>query len=127
MSIIEMPKWAKRRMQEDYDRSDTRPYKIPEDMMHELDEALADERGRPPLGTPSRLPRTAQTISFEIERLRDELTHARELVKQGEAKEATLVAELTKAVDEEIAAKKATHDADVAELESLRPATGETA
>ena len=80
-----------------------------------------------PLGTPVARPRTARVVSDEIEHLRNELAGARELVKQGEAKEAALVAELTKAVDDELAAKKAAHDADVAELESLRPATGETA
>lgn len=132
MSIIEMPNWIKRtRRQQEAERYQERlergAYKLPEDLMSELDRALEDEHCRPPLGTPVRPPRTAQIISAEIEHLREELAHARELVKQGETKEATLVAELTKAVNDEIAAKKATHETEVAALESLRPATGEPA
>jgi hypothetical protein len=94
--------------------------KLPEDLERDLHAALNDE----PFGAPQR---TAQAIAAEIARLRTELTNARELVAQGEAKEATLVAELTKAVDDQIAAKKAMHDTEVAELEALRPSTGETA
>jgi hypothetical protein len=103
-----------------YPEADIRPpFKLPSDLERDLAAAL-DE----PFGAPQR---TARTIEAELVHLRDELAHARELVKQGEAKEADLTAELTKAVDEEIAAKKATHDTEVAALESLRPSTGETA
>lgn len=130
MSIITMPEWVNRKRVKPNEEHATwewekrAPLKLPDDMMHELDRALAEERFQPPLGTPVR---TAQTVSDEINRLQHELANARELVKAGEAKEATLVAELKAKIDEEIAAKKAAHDAEVAELEGLRPSTGETA
>jgi hypothetical protein len=132
MSIIEMPNWIRRKRQyaqqnEHYEHRDPRPYKLPEDMMADLDRALIDERGQPPLGTPSPKPRTAAAIAQQLEHLREDLTDARAVVKQGEEKEAALVIELAKAVDEEIALKKATHDTEVAELQALRPATGESA
>jgi hypothetical protein len=113
MSLIS---WPKRHSDSEYYDEFERQQriKLPPDLEQDLARAL-DE----PFGAPAR---TAQTIAAEIEHLRDELTNARELVKRGEAKEATLVAELTAAVDEEIAAKKATHETEVAELESLRPA-----
>jgi hypothetical protein len=95
------------------------PFKLPPDLERQLSEAL-DE----PFGTPAR---TAQTVADELAHLRDELANARELLKQGEAKEAALQLELKIKIDEEIAAKKAAHDTEVAELESLRPSTGDTA
>jgi hypothetical protein len=119
MSLIS---WPRRREQTRvvYPETDIRlPFNLPPDLERDLAAAL-DE----PFGAPQR---TARTIEAELVHLRDELAHARELVKQGEVKEADLTAELTKAVDEEIAAKKATHDTEVAALENLRPATGEQA
>ena len=137
MSIIPMPDWVnrKRRPRVAYHETcppfDLRPgavnrinspnFQVPEDMMQELDRALADERNHAPLGTPKR---TAAVVALQLQHLREDLTDARAVVKQGEEKEAALVIELAKTVDEEIAAKKAAHDAEVAELEGLRPATG---
>lgn len=107
----------------DHDRN----FQIPDDMHRELDQALAEAADRAPLGTPAPRPRTAQVIANELEHLRTELANARELVKAGEAKEAQLEAERDKAIDEEIAVKKATLETEVAELEALRPKAGETA
>lgn len=133
MSIIEMPGWIKRKRRLDQRRPfDPRPgainmmpdngnFQIPDDMKHELDQLLEEERRHAPPGTPKR---TATTIAQQLEHLREDLTDARAVVKQGEEKESALVIELAKTVDEEIAAKKATHDAEVAALEDLRPATG---
>jgi len=77
-----------------------------------------------PFGAPLR---TAQIVADELAHLRDELALARELIAKSETKELELVAERDRRIDEEIAAKKATHDAEVAELEGLRPSTGEPA
>ena len=135
MGIIEMPDWIRRnrngkakpyeeaeRFQKSLERG---VYKMPEDMMRQLDEALLEERRGAPLGTPAPRPRTAATIAAELDHLREELNNARELVKVGEAKEALLVTERDKAIDDEIAAKKVTHETELAELEALRQSTGE--
>lgn len=137
MSIIPMPDWVGRKRRHSIAEHETCPpfdlragavnrinspnFQVPEDMMQELDRALADERNHAPLGTPRR---TAALIAQQLQHLREDLTDARAVVKQGEEKEASLVVELAKVVDEEIAAKKTAHDAEVAELEGLRPATG---
>jgi hypothetical protein len=127
MSLVELPKWAKRqpRSRDQEIIGEPAEYlgprgrlKLPEDLQRDLAAAL-DE----PFGAPVR---TAQYIADELAHLRNELTNARELVAKGEAKEAELQAELKVKIDEEIATKKATHDAEVAELEGLRPSTGET-
>jgi hypothetical protein len=70
--------------------------------------------------------RTAQVIAAEIAHLRSELSAARMLVAQGEAKEAELVAELQTRIDEETLAHRAECEAKLAELEKLRPSTGES-
>jgi hypothetical protein len=70
--------------------------------------------------------RTAQIIADDIAHLRSELSAARMLVAQGEAKEAELVAELQTRIDEETLAHRAECEAKLAELEKLRPSTGES-
>ena len=97
-----------------YPEADIRPrIKLPPDLERDLAAAL-DE----PFGAPQR---TARTIEAELVHLRDELAHARELVKQGEAKEAELVGELSTVVEMEMAVLKATHESEMAALETLRP------
>jgi len=115
MSITEF-RWPRRRPV--VDEQEPRTFRV-----RDLDEGIVAAYPMPDY-TGTQRPRTAQTIAAEIEHLRAELANARALVAQGEAKEAELTAELKVKIDEEIAAKKAAHDAEVAELEGLRPATG---
>ena len=89
--------------------------KLPDDFEQRLTETLEqDMKGY------AMVQRTAAVIAQEIEHLRRELDGARDLVKQGEAKEIELVAELTKTLDEEVAAAQARHLAELAEIERLR-------
>ena len=97
-----------------YPEADIRPpFKLPPDLERDLAAAL-DE----PFGAPQR---TARVISDEINHLQHDLADARELVKQGEAKEVMLQTELHAKLDEEMATARAEHEMKLAELEKLRP------
>jgi hypothetical protein len=115
MSIADF-RWPRRRPV--IDEQEPRTFKLPPDMEQALEHAMDDYSGVKHV-------RTAQVISNEIAHLRSELSAARMLVARGEAKEAELVAELQSRIDEETAAHKAECEAKLAELEKLRPSTGE--
>lgn len=128
MSIIEMPKWMpgkKRSGPDEFEAQLNRgAYRIPEDMMHELDQALAADK--PPLGTPVRPPRTAQVIAADIAHYKAKLAEGEAWLAKGKIELAEFEAELTAKIDEEKAAIRAEHRAKLTELEKLKAgSTGE--
>lgn len=110
-----------RKEQPRFDEQEPRVFRLPPDLERDLEIVLDDYSGVNKMRM-----RTAQIISNEIANLRDELSRARELVAQGEAKEAALIAELQARIDEEAAGHKAECEAKLAELDKLRPSTGES-
>lgn len=86
-----------------------RRLKLPPDLEQGLANAMDDFGGKN-----KRLP-TAKQLADEVYHLKQELVGARQLVADGEAKVAKLEAQLAERLDVEIA-----------ELERLRPKTGET-
>jgi len=101
------------------DEQEPRAFKLPPDFEQQLADTLDDYSGEKRV-------RTAQIIADDIAHLRSELSAARMLVAQGEAKEAELVAELQTRIDEETLAHRAECEAKLADLEKLRPTTGES-
>jgi hypothetical protein len=111
--------WPRKEPLRPLDEQEPRTFRMPPDMERDLEIALDDYSG-------VKRVRTAQIIADDIAHLRSELSAARMLVAQGEAKEAELVAELQTRIDEETATHKAECEAKLAELEKLRPSTGES-
>jgi hypothetical protein len=131
MSIIELPKWMPRKRRDDavivLPEYDPHSFRVSKDELDELDRAAKGEPAHHPLGTPVKPPRTARVVADDIEWVKGEIEKVEGWLKHGRENLAELTDELKVKIDDELAAKQAAHDADVAELESLRPATGETA
>jgi hypothetical protein len=89
------------------DEQEPRPFKLPADLEQQLADAMDDYSGE------KRGP-TAKVLSDAIARIERELVGARQVVANSEARVVELKAQLAKQLD-----------AEIAELEQLRPKTGD--
>ena len=90
--------------------------KLPDDFEQRLMETLEQDN----MQQFAIVPRTAQIIADDIEHIKSKMAEAKQLMSDAEKRIAELQAELTKKLDDDAAASKARHDAELAEIERLR-------